>query len=56
MKYAILIVAIAWLFVSGGFFWVFGTVPNIGHWLRFVLGAVPTLIVLPFLISAVRNR
>jgi hypothetical protein len=53
--YAWLILAVSWAFVSVGFFWVFGTVPNIGHWLRWVLGALPTLIVLPFVIGGIRN-
>lgn len=50
-----LVLAIAWAFVTAGFFWVFGTIPRVGHILRWFFGALPTAIVLPFVIDGIRR-
>jgi hypothetical protein len=54
--YAWLILALAVVFISGLFFFVFGTVPKVGTWLRYVAAALPVLISLPFIIGNLRRK
>lgn len=49
--YAYLSLALALITVSGGFFYVFGTVPKVGHWLRWVTAAFPIAIIIPFVVK-----
>jgi len=54
--YAWVILALAWAFITVVFWYVFASVPRVGHWLRWVLATLPTWIVLPFVIGAARKE
>ena len=49
-----MILAMAWAALTPAFYFTFRSVPKHGHWLKWVLGALPTIIVLPFLIAGLR--
>lgn len=50
--YAWLIMALAWAFCTAIFFLVFGNVSG-APWLRWVTGAIPSILVLPFLVKGI---
>jgi hypothetical protein len=49
------ILSLSWAALSVIFFFAFRTVPVVGTWLGWAAGALPTALVLPFIIAEARR-